>query len=107
MKTISQELNEIYQKQLKVVDVVVNDLFSEIVSSTPVDTGALKGAWNLKDNGDNSWTISNNMEYASIIFDGYRIVAGKAYGSKQLPAGINPVLSKYNTILKEMLKEII
>ena len=107
MKTISQELNEIYQKQLKVVDTVVNDLFSELIQITPVDTGALKGAWDLKKNDSDSWTLSNNMEYATIIFDGYRIVAGKAIGSKQLPAGkFDAVLAKYNIILKELLKAI-
>ena len=84
---------------------VASDLMSELVSVTPVDTGQLKGAWDLQKTSE-GWRISNNMQYASILFDGRRIVSGKEYGSKQLPQGIQPVLEKYNIIMQRELNKI-
>ena len=46
------------------------------------------------------------MNYASILFDGRRIVSGKAHGSLQLPAGIDPVIAKYNIIMQSELNKI-
>ena len=104
--TISQELEDIYRRQLSVVGIVANDLFSELIHVTPVDIGSLKNAWDIKKNSDESWTLSNNLEYASIIFDGRRFVAGKAYGSLQLPDGLDPILARYNIILQTMLNQV-
>ena len=43
---------------------------------------------------------------ARIGFDGRRLVAGKWYGSEQLPAGLSPILAKYNIILERELDEV-
>jgi len=103
----STELALIYQKQIRIVEDVANDLYSELSSDavTPIDTGALREAWNMERTGD-TWHISNNMEYASIIFDGRRLVAGQWYGSEWLPGGIDPILMKYNKILEIKLKNV-
>ena len=103
--TPSQELDKIVAQQKRVVAKVANDLLSELIKITPVDTGALKGAWSIKKTSD-GWQLSNNMNYASILFDGRRIVSGKEYGSLQLPAGIDPVIAKYNIIMQQELKKI-
>ena len=101
----STELALIYQKQMRVVDDVANDLFSELIHVTPVDKGTLKGAWDIKKT-DDGYRLSNNMEYASVIFDGRRLVAGKWYGSEQLVEGISGILMKYNKILEIKLKNV-
>lgn len=103
--TISEELNNIYKRQMSVVGIVANDLLSEFITVTPVDTGSLKGAWDIKKIKD-GWRIGNNLEYASVIFDGRRLVAGKWYGSKKLPNGLDPILAKYNLLLESELKKI-
>lgn len=104
--TISEELNIIYKKQKKVIDKIASDFFSELVHHTPVKTGTLKGAWSIEETKD-GWLISNNMEYATIVLDSrMRIVAGKRYGSEQFPAGIDPIIDKYNIIMEVELKKI-
>jgi len=87
------------------VAVVASDLFSELIKVSPVDVGTLKGAWSLEKTKD-GWRISNNMGYSSIIFDGRRKVGGQWYGSEQLPKGIDPILSKYNRVLENLLDRI-
>ena len=105
MASISEELDIIVRKKNKVVSKVAQSLLSELIHVTPVDTGALKGAWYIEKTPD-GWRLSNNMNYASILFDGRRIVSGKEQGSLQLPGGINPVLAKYNIIMQQELNKI-
>jgi hypothetical protein len=103
--TISQELNSIYDEQMRVVGIVANDMLSELIHVTPValvNGGSLKGAWDIQ-TITNGYRLSNNLEYADVIFDGRRLVAGKWYGSEQLPAGLDPILAKYNLILEREL----
>ena len=103
--TISQELNSIYDKQMRVVGIVANDLLSELIHVSPVDTGTLKGSWDIQ-RITNGYRLSSNLEYADVIFDGRRLVAGKWYGSEQLPAGLSPILAKYNIILEQELDKV-
>jgi len=111
MKTISQELNQIYTKQMQVLDKVVSSLFSELQKRTPVDKGSLKGAWD-KQETDSGWTISNNMTYASVIFDGRKFVYSPSFpngrweGSEKLPEGIDPIIARFNIILQNELKKV-
>lgn len=106
MGLLTKELNDIYEKQQRVLADVVADLFAELQRRTPVDTGELKIAWELTRTND-GWLISNNMEYASIIFDGRKLDdSGVMRGSEQLPDGIIPILDKYNRILEIKLRKI-
>jgi len=127
--TLSQELDKLVQMQQKVLAEVVNDFYSELIAVSPVGnptlwkvnqgrgnralsiprgyrSGSLKGAWDLRKTAT-GWQISNNMTYASIIFDG-RVPDEKGIirGSKQLPFGIDPIIFKYNRILQIKLDNI-
>ena len=101
--TPSQELKLIVKKQRKVVDDIASDLYSELIEITPVVTGQLKSAWDL-DESNSGWIISNNMTYASIIFDGRG--SRPSGGKYNLPDGITPILKKYNILLQERLNRI-
>lgn len=68
--------------------------------------GNLKSSWQPLKKTANGYVLSNTALYADIILEGYRIVNGKAIGSKQLIAGIDPILEKHNNILQEKLKGI-
>ncbi len=105
LSDINKEIDKVVSEIDEVVDRVAQDLLSELITVTPVQTGALKGAWYIEESND-GWIISNNMEYASIIFDGRRIVGGREYGSKKLPAGISPILKKYDLIMQQELAKI-
>ena len=105
MGLLTDELDAIVKKQEKVVAGVVADLFAELVKRTPVDTGQLRQAWSIERNGD-SWIISNGLEYASIIFDGRKVVNGKLQGSTQLSQGIQPILDNFNRTLEIELRRI-
>lgn len=64
-------------------------MLGQTVKLTPVDTGALKGAWELSDvfrKGDELYIVlTNRMEYASFVEDGHmqynRWVPGKWKGN--------------------------
>jgi len=102
---LSNTINELNLKINKTINRIVVDLYNELVKNTPRDTGQLATSWSFNKLGD-GWIISNDKEYASIIFEGRRLVAGKMYGSEQLPAGIDPILLKYNIILTNELNKI-
>lgn len=64
-----------------------NLVLADLKLATPVDTGQLRNAWEIKIN-DDGFTITNEEEYATRIDEGT---------SLQAPAGIvDPVLAKYN-----------
>ena len=102
----SEALAKMQQDIKIVIAEVVQGLLAELTANTPVDTAQLKGAWNISKKDDYSWVLSNNMEYASIIFEGRRLVAGKYYGSLQLVDGIDPILEKWNDILQNRLDKL-
>lgn len=69
--------------------------------------GYLKGGWELKETKD-GWIIDNPVEYAEIrllplLLNGD---GGVIQGSKQFPAGIEQIISKYERILQQKLKAI-
>ena len=101
----SEAVDELERQYKQVLDRVVADMFNEFTRITPVETGQLKTSWDLTPQGE-GWRLSNNMEYASVIFEGRRLVAGKMYGSIQLPAGLDPVIAKYNKILEREFERI-
>ena len=103
---IAEALDKLWKLQMQILTTIVAELFDELIQNTPVDTGQLRTSWDMIKVNETHWTITNNMEYASIIFDGRRLVAGKMHGSNQLPDGIDPILAKYNQLLEERLNNI-
>jgi hypothetical protein len=100
-----EELNYLMREQKRVVEEVASDLLSELIGITPEKTGQLKGGWDLEETS-NGWILSNNLIYASVIFDGRRNVGGQWYGSESLADGLTPTLKKYNIILQDKLDRI-
>jgi len=112
----SQELALIYEKQLRTVSEEVINLFRRFIKVSPVATvetsgytgGSFKAAWEIKQNHDTSWTISNDMEYATILFDGRRFVVDRWFGSEQWLKKDNGqvMLEKFNRVLEKKLNKI-
>ena len=55
------------------------DIFNEIVDTTPVDTGYAQSRWEINFPNDNTCEISNDCDYISYLEDGH---------SKQAPNGM-------------------
>lgn len=104
--TPSEELALIMKKQEKIVAKYAKRLLRELVKKAPVDTGTFKSAWSIESKGDMEWRISNNMEYASVLFDGRHLVGNKWYGSDQWPEGGHGLLEQINNELEKELKAI-
>jgi len=102
--SLSKEFENLLDQKQKILNKVVLNLYSELVRATPVDTGTLKTSWELKKVSSTHWVLSNNMEYAEIIFRGIR--PGVKGGSKNLPDGVYPILQKFNTQLELELANI-
>lgn len=65
---------------------LATDLFSDLVQNTPVDTGALRQAWDLDLSGQP--TVSNPLPYAETVMNNGH--------SKQAPAGtLDLIVDKY------------
>lgn len=103
--TPSEAVEEIKRKKERIINEAVRDIFSELVKVSPVDTGTFRSTWDLQKTS-NGWRISNNMEYASILWDGRRFAAGKTLGSIQWPDGGAPILAKYNERIENEFKRI-
>lgn len=102
------ELDVILQQRNRIAKAGALELHNALVESTPVDTGNMKGAWELPDRiGKYVWRITNNTEYASIIASGRRQVKTtkgiKWIGSNQLPNGYNDIIENVQEIIQEEL----
>ena len=84
---------------------MATNLLAELIQKTPVDKGTLKASWNMEKVGD-GWLLSNNMNYASFIFNGRRLVMGKQLGSLQMPDGVYPLIQKFNNELQKRLDNL-
>ena len=116
--TLSDELQLLVKKQQKIVAEGAADLLAELIARTPVSPtlkrkdgttyhtgGTLKSSWDMVPVGD-GWLLTNNMNYASFIFNGLREVAGKKLGSTQLPDGVAPIIQKHNKIVQRRLNAL-
>ena len=99
----------------RVIGKAVIDLFAEFQAQSPVGTeettgvkgysgGSFKEAWDIDVIGDNEWRITNNMGYATILFEGRRMVAGKYQGSEQWPEGGLVMLEQFNRYIERKLR---
>ncbi len=102
----SEELAQIESKRERITDEEVANLFAEFLRKSPVDTGAFRTAWELTQRIDGTWVITNDMGYASILFEGRRLVLGVWYGSEQWPTGGDVMLAKFNRELQKRLDRI-
>jgi len=102
----SEELKLLKDKTDRIIAEQVLNLYREFIKVSPVDTGAFRSAWTFDQISDNEWIISNGMQYASILYDGRRLVAGKWFGSEQWRDGGDPMLKEFNQKLERMLKDV-
>lgn len=100
--TLSGELKLLVDKKDRIIAEMATNLLSELIKRTPVDTGTLKASWEMTKIND-GWLLTNNMNYASFIFNGVRVVQGKKIGSNQLPDGVFPIIQRYNAELQKRL----
>lgn len=115
----TEELKKIREKQNKVVADVARQLFNALIQATPVGNpslwknpksapagysgGDLRKAWTLNKEGD-TWVLNNPLDYAEIRLSPY--ADNGQIGSKQMPAGIAPIIQKYQKILEKRLRSI-
>lgn len=102
----SKELMLLYKRQIQTVAEEVANLFARFLKNSPVDTGAFRTAWDFEQIGPTSWKITNDMEYAEILWDGRRFVAGKWFGSEQWPEGGEAMLQRFNKIVERRLNKL-
>jgi len=117
--TPTEELNLILKKQEIVTATIATDLLGELKNATPVGSpqiwknpdsapsgyvgGNLRRNWTINKTG-NVWEINNNAQYAErrvqpLSPDNY-------YGSKQFPAGVQPIIDKADRKLQSELNKI-
>lgn len=104
--SLLSEFEEIERKKDDIVLSVAIELYSELVKSTPVDSGNLKASWISPKKTNDGYIIQNTALYASIVLAGRRVVRGKTYGSLQMSEGVEPIIEKYNNMLQIKLKAI-
>jgi len=102
----SEELAVLYKKQLLAIEEEVMNLFRRFIKVSPVDTGAFRSAWEVDKVSPREWIITNNTEYATILFDGRRFAADQWYGSRQWIEGGEVMLKRFNRILKRKLDRV-
>jgi len=86
----------------KDVDLEVNKFYSTMIEVAPVDTGDFRSAWEINQVGKLKWRVTNNMDYASILWRGRRNVGGKWYGSEKWSQGGEPELQRLKKRLSDL-----
>lgn len=104
--TPSEELAKLYHAQIQLIAEEVANLFTKLLKSSPVDTGAFRASWEIERTSETSWVITNDVEYAEILWDGVRMVAGKKYGSDQWPDGGDIMLERFNRMITRKLDKL-
>ncbi len=123
----SEELKIIFAKQMRITEEEVMNLFHDFIKKSPVGnpetwvytkppykrkhpkgyhSGSFRAAWDISRKSDGSWVITNDVEYATILWDGRQFVAGRWYGSKQWPHGGQIMVEKFNRTLQKRLDRI-
>lgn len=105
--TPSEAVEFIRREQKRIVAENVALFFSDLLKRSPVDTGAFRSAWTLQKKSDTSWTIFNGMQYASILWDGRRLVGSQWFGSEQWPEGGESLLLWYNKKIENDFKKVV
>jgi len=93
--SLVKEFDASIVKDIKKVNKRVVKFYSDLKSEAPVRTGAFRDDWRLVRTSKLTWTITNNMEYASLLWYGRREVNGRWYGSNQWKKGGEPMLKKF------------
>ena len=104
--TPSEELNSLISKKDRLIAEKVSNFYSDLVKASPVDTGTFRASWDLQ-KSNYKWTISNNAEYASILFGGRRLAGNKMIGSEQWQEGGEPMLQRFENDLQRNLDNMI
>lgn len=121
--TPKQELNQILKKQEIVTATIATGLLGELENATPVGNpdgwenpdaapdgytgGMLRKSWTIAKTG-NVWEINNNAQYAEHrLQPAYVNEKGVLIsGSFQFPAGVQPIIDKYDRKLQRELNKI-
>ena len=101
----STALEMILKESYRVINDGVDELYLDLIKSSPKDTGQFQKSWD-KDRGYWTWTITNSMEYGENLALGRRKVNGKYYGSLQWENGIAPYLQTAEENIEEKLDKI-
>jgi len=106
LNTVTTKFSEVSPGMKKNIEPVfkkfVLDIFSDIVFRSPVDKGAYRADWDLKQSySDNSlvMTISNNMPYAGVL------EAGSPVGKKPWPSEGPKTIEKDDRIWSKQMSE--
>lgn len=92
--TPSEALDAIERDLTNIVKSETSDLYSDLKTTSPRDTGFFVGAWSMYPTGKMSWKISNSANYADVLARGRRFVNGRYEGSLQWQHGLEPMLQK-------------
>lgn len=103
--SLSSEFNQMIDKSDVIIAEMAANLLAELIKRTPVDSGQLKASWDII-KVNSGFLLNNNMNYASFIFNGRRLVMGKMLGSAQMPDGVYPLIQNFNNELNKRLKEL-
>lgn len=98
--TLSAELDKINAEIEQAISLLVIKFFADLQRQAPVDTGTFRSAWKIKRTNRLEWEITNNMMYASILWDGRRMIGKSFKGSEQWPGGGEPMLLALNREIK-------
>ena len=86
-------------------------MYNEIVNNSPVDQGRFKQNWKIDklDEDNFKFKASNNTkDYGSILWAGYMVIDGKAYGSIKGwgATGGEVIVQKHLEFLKQEFERI-
>ena len=120
---LSNSFNELMKETEQAITSEIVTLYGEFVKASPVGGyrklkdgrlvkikgyigGSFRSAWSLDKNKKYSWSISNNMEYADILFAGRRKVGKRWLGSEQWADGGEPMLKEFEHRIENRLNSL-
>ena len=92
--TPTQALTKIQKELMAIVRSEALGLNTDLIATSPTDTGHFKASWSMQNVTKWHWRITNRASYADVLARGRRFVNGRYEGSLQWQQGLSPMLAK-------------
>jgi hypothetical protein len=108
---LTSEFDLILKEYKRIFEQRVMLMYNEIVNDSPVDKGRFKQNWKIDELDEDNFRFkasNNTKDYGSILWAGYMVIDGKAYGSIKGwgATGGEPIVQKHLELLAQEFERI-
>ena len=108
MRLPTDAIKELLRSANKNTSYIKEKIETDLIKTSPVDTGLFKRQWETLDISKLSFKIYNKTPYGSILAGGRRMGShGRMIGSLQWRLGIAPMVSEWELDIKKRFNNVL